>query len=70
MTDEPQPDFAVKTRLRSGAGRGAEWEWGVYPAGSVEAVASGKTMGAERKAKAAGEAALSELMNARRKKPK
>ena len=70
MTDEPRPDFEVKTWLRSGAGRGAEWQWGVYPAGGVEPVASGKTMGAERKAKAAGEAAMRELLDARRKKPK
>ncbi len=70
MTDEPKPDFEVKTWLRGGAGRGAEWQWGVYPAGGVEPVTSVKTMGAERKAKAAGEAAMSELLDARRKKRK
>ncbi|MGI3901631.1 MAG: hypothetical protein ACRYF1_14195 [Janthinobacterium lividum] len=70
MTEEPQPDLEVKTRLRSGAGRGAEWEWGVYPSGGVEPVASGKTMGAERKAKAAGDAAMADLLKARGKRPK
>ena len=70
MIDEPLPDLEVKTWLRCGAGRGAEWQWGLYPAGGVEPVASGKTTGAERKAKAAGEVAMSELLDARRKKPK
>ena len=70
MTDELQPDLEMKTWLRGGAGRGAEWQWGVYPAGGVEPVASGKTMGAERKAKAAGEAAMLELLGARRRKPR
>ena len=70
MTDHPEPDLEVKTRLRGGAGRGAEWEWGVYPSGGVAPVASGRTMGAERKAKTAGEAALREMLDARKKKPR
>ena len=70
MSNPPEPDLAVKTRLRSGAGRGAEWEWGVYPAGGVEPLASGKTTGAERKARVAGEAAMAELLAARKRKPK
>ena len=68
MTDEAKPELEVRTRLRGGAGRGAEWEWGVYAAGSVEPVASGKTTGAERKAKVAGAAAMADLIAARRKK--
>ena len=70
MADNAEPDLEVKTRLRGGSGRGAEWEWGVYPAGSVEPIANGRTMGAERKAKVAGEAAMKDFLNARRKKPK
>lgn len=68
MTHEPE--LAVKTWLRSGAGRGAEWGWGVYPAGSVEPIASGNTSGAERKAKAAAQAAMQEALDARKKRPK
>lgn len=68
MTDDAEPDLEVKAWLRGGAGRGAEWEWGVYPAGSVEPIARGRTMGAERKAKAAGTAAMDELLKARGKR--
>lgn len=70
MSDSAEPDLEVKTRLRGGAGRGAEWEWGVYPAGGMEPIASGRTTGAERKAKLAGEGALREALEARRRKPK
>ncbi len=70
MTDEAEPDLEVITRPRGVAGRGAEWEWGVYPAGSVVPIASGRTSGAERKAKAAGAAAMADLLAARKKKPK
>ncbi len=70
MSDDAEPDLELKAWLRGGAGRGAEWEWGVYPAGSVEPVARGRTTGAERKAKVAGEAAMNDLLAARRRKPK
>ncbi len=68
MTDEAEHDLEVITRPRGGAGRGAEWEWGVYPAGGVVPLASGRTVGAERKAKAAGAAAMADLLSARRTK--
>ncbi len=68
MIDET--DLEVKIWLRSAAGRGAEWQWGVYPAGSVEPIVSGRTTGAERKAKVAGEAAMQEILAGRRKKPR
>ena len=70
MTDEAPPEFTVITRPRGRAGKGAEWEWGVYPTGTVEPVATGRTIGAERKAKVAGEAAMREILDARPKRSK
>jgi hypothetical protein len=70
MTDDSQPDLEVITRPRGGAGKSAEWEWGVYAAGEVVPIVSGRTSGAERKAKAVGEAARGDLLKARGKKSK